>query len=90
MNPLKGKEFTDTPAGCDTALITTIAKSRTPRQKDLFQKPVSHVSHTHGANEWEFKQQTNVKVVTPRQEIVNALQKRNNNAPLLNIGEPTA
>ena len=63
--------------GCDTALITTIATTRTPRQRDLFQKTVSHVSHTHGASEWEFKQQTNVKVVTPRQEIKNALQKRN-------------
>ena len=63
--------------GCDTALITTIAKGRTPRQKDVFEKPTSHVSHTHGANEWELKQQSNVKVVTPRYEIINALQKRN-------------
>jgi hypothetical protein len=57
-------------------LITTIAESRT-------QKTVSHVSHTHGANEWEFKQQTNVKVVTPRQEIMDALQKRDDNIPVL-------
>jgi hypothetical protein len=64
---------------CDTALITTIAKGRTPRQKDLFQKITCHITHTHGANEWEFKQQTNAKVVTPRQEIINALQKRNEN-----------
>jgi hypothetical protein len=63
--------------GSDTALITTIAKTRTPRKRDLFQKPASSVSHTHGANEWEFKQQTNVKVVTPRQEIRDALHKRN-------------
>jgi hypothetical protein len=49
--------------GCDTALITTLAKSRT-------QKVVSHVSHTHGASEWEFQEQTNVKVVTPRQEVI--------------------
>ena len=59
--------------GCDTALITTIASARTPRLKE---KTASHVSHTHGANEWEFKQQTNVKVVIPRYEIINALQKR--------------
>lgn len=64
---------------CDTALIATIAKGRTPRQKDLFQKTTSHVTHTHGANEWEFKQQTNVKVVTPRQQIIDALQKRKEN-----------
>ena len=62
--------------GCDTALITTIAQNRT-------QKTVSHVSHTHGASKWEFKQQTNVKVVTPRKEIIDALQKRNSNIPLL-------
>jgi hypothetical protein len=62
---------------CDTALITTIAHGRTP---PLFrQKAVSHESHTHGASEWEFSQKTNVKVVTPRQEIINALQKRNGN-----------
>jgi hypothetical protein len=64
---------------CDTAQITTSAKGRTPRQKDLFQKTTSHITHTHGANEWEFKQQTNAKVLTPRQEIINALQKRNEN-----------
>jgi len=63
----------------DTALITIIAKTRTPRQKDLFQNVASHVSHKHGASEWGFTQQTNVKVVTPRQEIVNALQKRHDN-----------
>jgi hypothetical protein len=62
--------------GCDTALITTIAKDRT-------QKIVSHVSHTHGASEWDFKQQTNVKVVTPRQEIIDALQKRNDNISII-------
>jgi len=63
----------------DTALITIIAKTRTPRQKDLFQNVVPHVSHKHGASVWGSIQQTNVKVVTPRQEIVNALQKRYDN-----------
>jgi len=62
--------------GSDTVLITTIAKTRTPHQKDLSQKTVSHVSHKHGASVWGFIRQTNVKIVTPRQEIVNALQKR--------------
>jgi len=65
--------------GCDTALITTIASGRTPRLKGLTQKTTSNVTHTHGANEWDFKQQTNVKVVTPRQIIVNAQQKRKGN-----------
>lgn len=62
--------------GCDTALIITIAKDRT-------QKVASHVSHTHGASKWEFKQQANVKVITPRQEIIDALQKRNDNVPII-------
>jgi hypothetical protein len=79
-NALKTVEET---LGCDTALITTVARTRTPRNRDLFQNPVSKVTHTHGANEWEFKQQTNVKVVTPRQEIINALRKRNDSDPLL-------
>jgi hypothetical protein len=65
--------------GSNTALIATIATTKTPRQRDLFQKPRSRVSHTHGASEWESKQQTNVKVVTPRQEIINALYKRGEN-----------
>jgi hypothetical protein len=64
---------------CDTALIATIAKGRTPRNKDLFRKTTSHITHTHGANEWESKQQTNVEVITPRQEIINALHKRKEN-----------
>ena len=68
--------------GCDTALITTKASTRTPpRQGNLSEKTVSNVSHTHGASKWEFNKQTNVKVVTPRQEIINALQKRENNNP---------
>jgi len=62
--------------GCNTASIATIANTRTPKQSHLSQKTASHVSHTHGANKWDFKQQTNVKVVTPRQEIINALAKR--------------
>jgi len=65
--------------GSDTALISIIAKTRTPRQRDLFQNIASHVSHTHGASEWGSKLQANIKVVTPRQEIVNALQKRDEN-----------
>jgi len=69
----------DEKLGSDTALIATIAKTRTPRQIDLFQKIVSHASHKHGASVWGSIHQTNVKVVTPRQEIVNALQKRDDN-----------
>jgi hypothetical protein len=68
--------------GCDSALITTIAKGRTPRQRDLFQQPVSHASHTHGATEWESKHQTNVRIDIPRQDVINAQIKRNNNLQL--------
>jgi len=73
--------------GCDTALIATIASTRTPQQGNLFQKTTSHVSHKHGASEWEFKQQTNVKVITPRQEIINALAKRLNDQKTNHHGE---
>jgi len=59
--------------GSDTALITTVAKARTPKYS---QNLISHGSHTHGASQWIFKQQTNVRVITPRQEIMNALEKR--------------
>ena len=62
----------------DTVFIATIAKTRTPRHRDLFQKTISNASHTHGATQWMKKQQANVKVVTPHQEIVNALNKRYN------------
>jgi len=70
---------------CDTALISTIAKGRTPRLKE---KITSHVTHTHGAIEWNPPEQANVKVITPRTEIINALQKRNailNNGSILSI-----
>jgi hypothetical protein len=65
--------------GSDTAVILSIALNRT-------HKNISHVTHTHGANIWEFKQQTNVKVITPRQEIINAQQKRLS-IPKANSGE---
>jgi hypothetical protein len=71
--------------GSDTALIAIIAKTRTPRQRDLFQKIISHASHKHGASEWKSIQQTNVKVITPRQEIVNALQKRDDYSQISSI-----
>jgi hypothetical protein len=59
--------------GSDTALIATVAKTRIPNYS---QNLISHGSHTHGANEWKFKEHTNAKVITPRQEIINALEKR--------------
>ena len=70
---------------CDSALVAITAKTRTPRQQDLFQKHISHVTHTHGANAWEPKHQTNIKVITPRQEIINALQKRNSKHLILDV-----
>jgi hypothetical protein len=66
----------DETLGCNTAILTTVAKTRTPRERDLFQAPASHITSTHGANIWESKQQTNVKVVTPRQEIINGVWNR--------------
>jgi len=60
--------------GCDSALITTIAKTRTPPKH--LNKLISHGSHTHGTNEWVFKEHTNVRVTIPRQEIINAIEKR--------------
>ena len=73
--------------GGDTALIATIAKNnRTPRLKDLFNETVeSHISHTHGANVWESKQQANARIVIPRQEIINALEKRNKSIQSTNV-----
>jgi hypothetical protein len=64
--------------GSDTAILTIVAKTRTPRHKDVFQALASHVTSTHGANKWAPKEQTNVKVKTPRQDIINAIQKRQN------------
>jgi len=63
---------------CDSALITTFARTRNPRKKDVYEDTESHVSHTHGANIWEFKQHTNAKVITPMQSIIDAKFKRNN------------
>jgi len=63
---------------CDSALITTFARTRNPNKKDVYEDTGSHVSHTHGANVWEFKQHTNAKVITPMQSIMNAKFKRKN------------
>jgi spore germination protein GerM len=62
--------------GCDTALIKSISRTHTPNKINLDQKQASHVTHTHGANIWTFNQHTNVKVVTPRQQLINANKKR--------------
>jgi len=56
---------------CDTAIITSIERIK-PSKESL----VSNFTATHSTNTWEFRKQTNVKVVTPHQAIVNALQQR--------------
>jgi len=63
---------------CDSALITTFARTRNPNKKDVYENIESHVSHTHGASVWEFKQHTNAMVITPMQSIIDAKFKRNN------------
>ena len=62
---------------CDTAMITTLAKKQTPKSVKISQKLKSNVTATHSSNEWCFGCHTNIKVITPRQEIINAIEKRN-------------
>jgi hypothetical protein len=54
---------------CDAAVITSLSKNISSSLKSNF-------TATHSVNTWEFDKQTNVKVITPRQQIINALQKR--------------
>jgi hypothetical protein len=56
---------------CDSAIITSIEKRR-----KIKQSLTSNFSATHGTNKWAFNKQTNIKVRTPSQEIVNALKNR--------------
>ena len=67
--------------GCMTAVIAVVARTVSPKNKDVFQEHTSHVTATHGANVWEIKHHANAKVITPRQEIMDALQKRGDPAP---------
>jgi hypothetical protein len=54
---------------CDTAVITSTSKNFSSVLESNF-------TSTHSGNVWEFSKQTNVKVGTPRQQIIDALQKR--------------
>jgi hypothetical protein len=53
----------------DTAIITSLSKNFAGALERNF-------TATHSANTWEFTKQTNVKVVTPRHQIIQAMQKR--------------
>jgi hypothetical protein len=55
--------------GGDSAVITSLCKK-------FSSALTSNFTSTHSGNTWEFSEQTNVKVITPRQQIVNAIQKR--------------
>jgi hypothetical protein len=54
---------------CDTAVITSVSKNFSSALESNF-------TATHSGNMWEFSKQTNVKVITPRQQIINAIRKR--------------
>jgi hypothetical protein len=56
---------------CDTAVITSLSKNFSPVLESNF-------TATHSGNIWKFSKQTNVKVITPRQQIIDAMQKRIN------------
>jgi hypothetical protein len=56
---------------CDTAVIMNTDKHR--YKQDL----ISNATATHGTNKWRFKKQTNVKIITPRANVINAINKRN-------------
>jgi hypothetical protein len=55
--------------GSDTAIITSLCQKFSSVLK-------SNVTSTHSGNTWNFSKQTNVKVITPRQQIINAKEKR--------------
>jgi hypothetical protein len=55
--------------GSDTAVVTSLAKNFSSVLESNF-------TATHSGNTWEFSKQTNVKIITPRQQIVNAIRKR--------------
>jgi hypothetical protein len=53
----------------DTAIITSFCQKYSSTLKSNF-------TSTHSGNTWGFSKQTNIKVVTPRQQIIDAKQKR--------------
>jgi hypothetical protein len=53
----------------DTAVVTSFSKTFSSALESNF-------TATHSGNTWEFSEQTNVKVITPRQQIIDAMQKR--------------
>jgi hypothetical protein len=55
--------------GSDTAVITSFSKNFSATLEGNF-------TATHSGNTWDFSSQTNVKVITPRQQIIDAMRKR--------------
>jgi hypothetical protein len=53
----------------DTAVIASLSKNFSSVLESNF-------TATHSGNTWEFPKQTNAKVITPRQQIINAMRKR--------------
>jgi hypothetical protein len=58
----------------DTAVITSFCQKFSSTLKSNF-------TSTHSVNIWDFAKQTNVKVITPRQQIINAMQRRLDTQP---------
>jgi hypothetical protein len=55
--------------GGDSAVITSSCNKFSSALRSNF-------TSTHSGNTWKFSEQTNVKIITPRQQIINAVQKR--------------
>jgi hypothetical protein len=65
--------FTDTgdSISCQSAIIINAGKLN--RYNEGLK---SNATATHGTNEWLFKKQTNAKIITPRDDVVKAIEKR--------------
>jgi hypothetical protein len=67
--------------GSDTAIITSFCQK-------ISSSLESNFTSTHSGNTWGFSKQTNAKVVTPRQQIIDAIQKRLASHPAEGLLEP--
>jgi hypothetical protein len=63
--------------GGDTVIITSLSKKFSSALESNF-------TATHSGNTWDFSKQTNVRVITPRQQLIDAMQKRLNIQPIGN------
>jgi hypothetical protein len=64
----------------DTVVITSLSKKFSLTLESNF-------TATHSGNTWGFSKQTNVRVITPRQQLIDAMRKRLNSRQ---IGSNTA